>query len=123
MTAQNLLNKHVLRFAPSTCSRYRTYCSVAGISEAECDDNTPQGVPELDSIDMWGYLNGSQHSSQRKHMILELITYDVTPQFPLIGVGAAILGDYKIVFGHQDPQVRVAADKMRELKTCKLTPE
>lgn len=56
---------------------------------------------------MWGYLNGSQHSSQRNHMILELITYNVTPQFPLIGIGAAILGDYKIVFGHQDPQVRV----------------
>jgi len=83
---------------------YRTYCSVAGISEAACEDHTPKGVPKLDSIDMWGYLNGSEAQSRREDMILELITYRVTSLPPLVGLGAAIVGDYKIVFGHQDPQ-------------------
>jgi arylsulfatase I/J len=79
---------------------FQTYCAVAGIV---CED-APQGLPPLDSLNLWPYLSGAENSSRRTDMILQFFTLALYDFHSLRGNVAAIQGDYKLVFGYQEDQ-------------------
>jgi arylsulfatase I/J len=80
------------------------YPTSIGLAGGDPTDDHP-GLPSVDGIDMWGYLNGSVSESPRYEIMIgsELVSMKpkAHPTFPLWWNGALINGSYKLILGAQ----------------------
>ena len=75
---------------------YTTFCGLASVAA----EDTPEGLPATDGLDMWPYLSGTAPFSPRTEVLLSTLNNTYHPNPWNQGGASLIIGDWKLIRTH-----------------------